>query len=104
MNEETKTLILSLLKLDLGITHNLRDAYFSNVISSGLNEIKTMGAELNLSNADDQMLLVDYAAWNYRHRQENVPLSRSIQFRINNRLIKKAGTVNAITEIELGEQ
>lgn len=87
---------LQLLKLDLGITHNLRDTYFLNVLESASREIETMGATLLLNNADDQMLLVDYAAWNYRHRQENIPLSRNIQFRINNRLIKKAGSANAI--------
>ncbi len=103
MNEETKTLLLSLLKLDLGITHNLRDAYFYNILESANSEIKTMGATLNLENADDQMLLIDYAVWNYRHRQENVPLSRSIQFRIHNRLIRRAGVPDAIIEIELRE-
>lgn len=87
---------LLLLKQDLGITHDLRDAYFSNVIKGSLKEIETLGLVLILDNVDDQMLLVDYATWHYRFRNDNVPLSRSIQFRIHNRVIKKAGTANAI--------
>ncbi|MBU5214979.1 hypothetical protein NST63_27370 [Heyndrickxia sp. FSL W8-0496] len=98
MDEKTKSTLLDLLKLDLGITHNLRDPYFNSILDSSYNEIITMGASLNLSNTDDQMLIVDFAAWNYRNRQENIPLSRSIQFRIHNRLIKKAGSADAITE------
>ncbi|MDH5161508.1 hypothetical protein [Heyndrickxia oleronia] len=98
MDEKTKSTLLNLLKLDLGITHNLRDTYFNNILDSSYNEIITMGASLNLTNTDDQMLIVDFAAWNYRNRQENIPLSRSIQFRIHNRLIKKAGSADAITE------
>ncbi|WP_182103779.1 hypothetical protein [Niallia taxi] len=100
MNEE---LLLSLLKLDLGITHNLRDAYFISKLESAQEEMEIMGVVFDLDRSDDQMLIADYAAYAYRNRQNNVPLSRSIQFRINNRLIKKAGTVDAITEIKLGE-
>lgn len=97
MDDQIKSTLLALLKLDLGITHNLRDAYFNNLLESAYNEIEIMGAVLNFSNADDQMLVVDYAAWSYRKRQEDVPLSRSIKFRINNRVIKKAGTPDAVT-------
>lgn len=97
MDEQTKSNLLILLKLDLGITHNLRDAYFNKSITSAQNEIEKMGAILDFSQEDDQMLLVDYAAWSYRKRQEDVPLSRSIKFRINNRVIKKAGTLDGIS-------
>ncbi|UQZ76848.1 hypothetical protein C2I17_21150 [Niallia circulans] len=103
MNDSVKETILSLLKLDLGITHNLRDAYFSNVIESTCKEIETMGVTLNLESVEDQMLVVEYSAWNYRNRHVNIPLSRSIQFKIHNRLIKKAGKPDAIIEIKLGE-
>lgn len=91
MNEN----LLSLLKLDLGITHDLRDAYFSNILTAAQNELSSMGAQIDLSLVEDQMLIVDYAVWTYRKRQENIPLSRNIQFRINNRIIRKAGVSNA---------
>lgn len=98
MDDETKATLLELLKLDLGITHNLRDAYFNNLLVSSQNEIERTGIALDFTNTtDDQMLVVDYAAWSYRKRQENVPLSRNLQIRINNRVIKKAGTADAVT-------
>ncbi|MEX0416526.1 hypothetical protein [Bacillus sp. C30] len=97
MNEQIKATLLNLLKLDLGITHNLRDAYFNNLLVSSQNEIERTGIILDFESIDDQMLTVDYAAWSYRNRQEDAPLSRNLQMRINNRVIKKAGTTNAIT-------
>ncbi|MGG2934862.1 hypothetical protein ABEO66_12160 [Bacillus pacificus] len=96
MNEQLKKNLLDLLKLDLGITHKLRDAYFNNLIVSSQNELKRMGIVLNFESIDDQMLTVDYAAWSYRKRQEDIPLSRNLQFRINNRVIQKAGNENAV--------
>ena len=85
-------MLLDLLKLDLGITHNVRDAYFSNLLISAQNELAIMGVDVYSSLEEDQMLIIDYAAWTYRKRQEDIPLSRNLRFRINNRLIKKAGT------------
>jgi hypothetical protein len=35
------------------------------------------------------MLIVDYAAWAYRKRQEDVPLAMNIQHRIRNRIIQE---------------
>ncbi|MGG2091918.1 hypothetical protein AB1283_04195 [Bacillus sp. S13(2024)] len=97
MNEKVKSTLLNLLKLDLGITHDLRDAYFNNLLVSSQNEIERTGIVLDFENIDDQMLTVDYAAWSYRNRQEDTPLSRNLQLRINNRVIKKAGITNAVT-------
>ncbi|MDO6661400.1 hypothetical protein Q4571_12375 [Bacillus thuringiensis] len=88
--------MLYLLKLDLGITHDLRDTYFSQVLVSAQNEMERTGIVLDFENMDDQMLTVDYAAWTYRKRQEDIPLARNLQIRIHNRVIQKAGTVNAI--------
>lgn len=98
MDTGVKASLLGLLKLDLGITHGLRDVYFNSLIETSENEISRMGAALDLSKADDQILLVDYAAWSYRKRLENVSLARNIQFRIHNRLIQKAGATDAESE------
>lgn len=88
-------ILLSLLKLDLGITHNLRDTYFSSLLTSAQAELLTMGVCTDVLKQDDQLLIVDYAAWTYRKRQEDVPLSRNVRMRINNRIIKKAGANDA---------
>jgi len=81
--------LLPLLKMDLGITHSLRDEYFLNLLKGAKNEIERKGFELDLADIEDQVLLVDYTAWNYRKRQEDVPLARNIQARIRNRIIKE---------------
>lgn len=97
MDQQTKDNLLALLKLDLGITHDLRDSYFNKVLTSAQKEIERTGIVFDWKNDDDQILVVDYAAWAYRKRQENVPLSRSLQIRMNNRIIKKAGTIDAFS-------
>jgi hypothetical protein len=92
--------LLNLLKIDLGITHNLRDAFFISLIQGTIKEIERRGITLDLKAADDQMLVVDYAAWNYRKRQEDIPLANNLQHRIRNRVIKeRIAKQDAINEI-----
>ncbi|HSW76108.1 MAG TPA: hypothetical protein VLG50_03645 [Candidatus Saccharimonadales bacterium] len=92
--------VLNLLKIDLGISHNLRDAFFIQLLKGSVLEIELKGITLDLNQADDQMLLSDYAAWCYRKRQEDVPLANNIQARIRNRIIKeRIAKQNALFEI-----
>ena len=90
--------ILHLLKIDLGITHTLRDSFFIQLIKSTIKEIERRGISLDLTMADDQMLVCDYAAWTYRKRVEDAPLASNIQHRLRNRIIqeriKKQDAVN----------
>lgn len=95
MEEVLLTNCLQLLKLDLGITHNLRDTYFSNILNTAEMELTKMGVDLTSSTVEDTQLVVDYAVWQYRKRQEDVGLSRNLKFRINNRIIQKVGASNA---------
>jgi len=98
MDVVTLSNLLTLLKLDLGITHDLRDTYFTNILESAESELTKMGVDLSSSTVEDIQLIVDYAVWNYRKRQEDVGLSRNLKFRINNRVIQKAGaSTDAVT-------
>lgn len=81
--------VLILLKIDLGITHNLRDAYLIPLIKGSKNEIERRGITLDLNNTGDQILLSDYAAWVYRKRLEDAPLASNIQTRLRNRIIEE---------------
>lgn len=81
--------LLNLLKIDLGITHNLRDAYFISLLQGAMKEIERRGITIDLDAVDDQMLVTDYAAWAYRKRQEDVSLAPNIQHRLRNRIIKE---------------
>jgi hypothetical protein len=81
--------ILSLLKIDLGITHTLRDSFFLQLIESSIQEIERRGITLDLLRSDDAVLVVDYTLWSYRNRQEDITLSRNIQHRLRNRIIEE---------------
>lgn len=96
MDDQVKATLLELLKLDLGFSHTARDKYLNALIPSAEKELTRKGLVLNMNEIDDQMLVVDYAAWSYRNRQEYIPLPRNIQIRIHDRAIKKAGTTNVI--------
>lgn len=94
MDDQTKAVLLELLKLDLGFKHTARDTYLNKLLPSAEKELIRKGLVLDMSQDDDQMLVVDYAAWLYRNRQKYQPLPRNIQIRIHNRAIQKAGTPN----------
>jgi hypothetical protein len=81
--------LLSLFKIDLGITHNLRDSFFIELLNSSMEELGRKGITLDISRSDDSILIVDFALWNYRKRQENVDLARNIQYRIRNRIVEE---------------
>jgi hypothetical protein len=92
--------LLNLLKLDLGITHDLRDAFFLQLLQGTIKEIERRGITCDLNSADDQMLIVDYSCWTYRKRQEDIPLANNIQHRLRNRIIQeRIAKQDAITEI-----
>ncbi len=80
--------VLKLFKLDLGITHDKRDAYFCALLNAASMELGRKGIELDLEQADDQMLLSDYAAWLYRKRQEDAPMANNLNWRIMNRKVR----------------
>ena len=84
--------VLSLLKIDLGITHALRDTFFNALLTTCKAELVRKGIDLDLAAVDDQMLLSDYAAWQYRKRTEDVPLANNLQWRIRNRVARGRST------------
>lgn len=88
--------VLALFKVDLGIMQDKRDEYFKAMISASKAVLEGKGFTLNLENAEDQILLSDYAAWCYRKRQEDVPLSHNLQWRIRNRIIRVRAEENNV--------
>lgn len=80
--------VLKLFKLDLGISHDLRDALFLPLLKACESELRRRGVELDLKNPEDQILLSDYAIWSYRHRTENVSLAQNLSWRIRNRIVQ----------------
>jgi hypothetical protein len=93
--------VLAMFKADLGITSTARDVYFTNFILSQKAELEKKGFNLLIeiagetpANIEDVMLLSDYAAWLYRKRTENIPLSQNLQYRIRNRIVKARSELN----------
>ncbi len=80
--------VLKLFKIALGITHDKRDEYYTQMLEARKAELEEKGVSLNLSQAEDQILLCDYAEWMYRKRTEDVPLAQNLQWRIRNRIVK----------------
>lgn len=80
--------VLALFKLDLGITHSLRDELFTALLASAQSDLTRRGVMLDLAAVEDQMLLSDYAAWRYRSRTEDVPLTKSLAYRIRARIVE----------------
>lgn len=83
---------LELMKYDLGITHTERDDYFLSILESSKKELEGKGIVFDVNSVQDNILIADYAAWNYRKRMENIPLSRNLEFRIRNRIVKNRST------------
>lgn len=87
--------VLVLLKIDLGITHTLRDTFFNAQLATCKTEIEAKGITLDLSVVEDQILLSDYTAWKYRTRTENMPMSNNLKWRIRNRITKERAKYGA---------
>lgn len=87
MAEINQLTVLQLFKLDLGIKNASKDAYFESLITASAQELERKGIQLDKNCVEDAMLLADYAAWNYRKREENVPLPTNLVQRIRNRIV-----------------
>lgn len=83
---------LSLFKMDMGVSHNLRDTLFLSVLESCMKQISEKGITLDPTKNEDLMLLVDYALWQYRKRNEDIGMPRNLQLRIRNRVVKARAT------------
>jgi hypothetical protein len=85
--------VLTLLKIDLGISHDKKDTFLQQKIEESMEELKRKGVEIDLESSDDVMLLSDFTAWEYRHRTENIPLAKNLDLRIKNRKTRRRANV-----------
>lgn len=82
-------IILEILKSDLGIKHEKRDEYFKKLIQSAIKQLERKGViSENEYDVEYSILVSDLVSWNYRHRQENVPMAMNIQQRIRDRIVR----------------
>lgn len=86
--------ILNILRIYLQISVHNMDALLEKMIIAAEQAIMNEGITLIPGDEADEMLVVQYAAWLYDKRKEDVPMSRMLRWQLNNRLLKeKAGVV-----------
>lgn len=84
-------LALPLLKANLGISKDNRDAYLQAILKSIISELTNeKGLTIDKSDNNRLMFVVDYAAWRYRSRGEGT-MPRNIQYRLHNLILKEGG-------------
>lgn len=86
MNAE---LMLTLLKVDLGITTDRYDERLEVYIEAARTAIETEGVSLDSDSPSDGNLVVMYAAWLWRKRDTGEGMPRSLRWMLNNRLMSE---------------
>ena len=91
--------LLAKLKIDLGIVNSTAyDSRLTSLLNVAKDEIEREGVVLDITKTDDGELLVDYAREKWLARRGDNPqsgMSRSLRWRINNRLFGKERSSNA---------
>ena len=78
--------MLEMLKVDLGITTTAYDDRLQAYLESAQYEIQREGALLDMSNIGDMQLVVSYAAWMWRRRDEMTGMPRMLRYQLNNKI------------------
>lgn len=91
--------VLPLLKARLGISAQSRDAVLNAIIGGVVSECENMhGIVLDKDKSDHVLFVLDWATWKYSHPEDG-PTPRSIQFRLKNLIIQKAGKTDEPTDM-----
>lgn len=89
--------MLEMLKTDLGIrTTSAYDVRLEQLLTAAEAAIRQEGAStLDASKPLDMQLIVDYAAWLWRRRDNMEGMPRMLRWQLNNRILsEKAGGAN----------
>lgn len=80
--------MLERLKIDLGITTNAYDDRLSQYLDSAERMIRTEGADINLTDPQDEQIVIMYAAWLWRKRDSQEGMPRMLRWVLNNRIMQ----------------
>lgn len=79
--------MLAMLKIDLGLTVDVYDERLMRLLETATNAIRRAGAQtIDPDNPLDAQLVVMYAAWLWRGRDEMPQMPRSLQYALHNRV------------------
>lgn len=79
--------MLEMLKTDLGIVSSAYDTRLQQYLDSAQAEIIREGASLDLTNIGDMQLVISYAAWMWRRRDEMTGMPRMLRYQLNNKVL-----------------
>lgn len=84
--------MLTMLKTDLGIsTSQAYDTRLTQLLTAAMSAIIGEGAsDLDTSDPQDMQLIVMYAAWLWRRRDEMTGMPRMLRLSLNNRVFREA--------------
>lgn len=81
--------ILSMLKIDLGISGEAYDARLGQYILSAKRNIGIEGITLDAGSVPDCNLVIQYAAWLWRKRINGEGMPRMLRWELNQRLFSE---------------
>lgn len=81
--------LLTMLKVDLGITTTAYDTRLTQYINSAKEMIGTEGVTLDTTDLEDAQLVVMYAGWLWRKRDNGDAMPRMLRWTLNNRLFSE---------------
>lgn len=86
-----------LLKADLELLSNVKDAYLKHLLAVAAERITAEGIAL-IESVGDENLLIMYAAYLYRKRAAEITtMPRMLRWELNNRLMSQKGAVADVT-------
>lgn len=90
MTPEQQTLLLTMMKTDIGIKGTTAyDTRFTQILAYSVEKIQEEGATINLASVEDQQLTVMYACWIWRRRDNGEGMPRMLRYSLNNRILKE---------------
>lgn len=81
--------MIDMLRTDLGITTNKYDVRLMQYLDTAEKMIRTEGININDTDAQDKQLIVSYAAWMWRKRDNMEGMPRMLRYQLNNRLMSQ---------------
>lgn len=81
--------MIDMLRTDLGITTNKYDVRLYQYIETAQSMIETEGITINDTDPQDKQLVVSYAAWMWRKRDNMEGMPRMLRYQLNNRLMSQ---------------
>lgn len=81
--------LLAMLKVDLHITTTAYDTRLTQYINSAMEMIGTEGVTLNITDLEDAQLVIMYAGWLWRRRDNGEGMPRMLRYTLNNRLFSE---------------